>query len=110
MNMQMAGLQPLLALAHSYLCCKSEVAHSPAICCADNLRPDRYDDFIFYLTEVCKWYKDTHGLVFRYPPPPSSDLCNPPAHLRDLVTWRVAAKQAHLHMAVMFSIGLSLCG
>ena len=32
----------------------------------DNLRPDHYDDFVFYLTEVVKWYRDTHGLVFRY--------------------------------------------
>lgn len=33
---------------------------------ADNLRPDRYDDFVFYLTEVVRWYRDTHGLIFRH--------------------------------------------
>ena len=31
----------------------------------DNLQPVFYDHFVLYLTEVVRWYRDTHGITFR---------------------------------------------
>ena len=31
----------------------------------DNLQPVFYDHFVLYLTEVVRWYHDTHGITFR---------------------------------------------
>ena len=34
----------------------------------DNLRPEYYDQFVHYLTEVVRWYRDQHGIIFRRGP------------------------------------------
>ncbi len=31
----------------------------------DNLQPRFQDQFVHYLAEVVRWYRDTHGLTFR---------------------------------------------
>ena len=31
----------------------------------DNLRPEYYDQFVHYLTEVVRWYRDQHDITFR---------------------------------------------
>lgn len=31
----------------------------------DNLRPEYYDQFVHYLTEVVRWYHDEHDITFR---------------------------------------------
>ena len=31
----------------------------------DNLQPEYYDQFVHYLTEVVRWYRDKHGILFR---------------------------------------------
>ena len=51
----------------------------------DNLRPEYYDQFVHYLTEVVRWYRDQHDITFRCLPPacevsecatPSLCVCN----------------------------------
>lgn len=34
----------------------------------DNLRAEYYDQFVHYLTEVVRWYRDQHDITFRQGP------------------------------------------
>jgi hypothetical protein len=42
----------------------------------DNLQPRFQDQFVHYLAEVVRWYRDTHNIIFRCPSVPTDHLCS----------------------------------
>ena len=51
----------------------------------DNLQAAYYDYFVRYLVEVVRWYRDTHGITFRWAPhrprSMSHESCPPGLHV-----------------------------
>ena len=65
------GSYPICAWPCQSVRCRERADVHPCLCTGnffpwlDNLQPVFYDHFVLYLTEVVRWYRDTHGITFR---------------------------------------------